>query len=63
MNFQELAVKRYSVRNFRQTPIPKAVIEQILMAGNAAPTAHNNLHAALAAQIEMKNAVLRVFPV
>lgn len=42
MNFQELAAKRYSVRNFRQTPIPKAVIDQILMAGNAAPTAHNN---------------------
>lgn len=42
MNFQELTVKRYSARNFRQTPIPKAVIEQILMAGNAAPTAHNN---------------------
>ena len=28
MNFQELAVKRYSVRNFRQTSIPEAVIDQ-----------------------------------
>lgn len=42
MDFQKLVAKRYSVRDFRQTPIPKAVIEQILMAGNAAPTAHNN---------------------
>lgn len=42
MNFQKLAVKRYSVRNFKQTPIPKAVIDQILMTGNTAPTAHNN---------------------
>ncbi len=42
MNFQELAVKRYSVRRFRQTPVPKSVIDQVLMAGNAAPTAHNN---------------------
>lgn len=42
MDFQKLAAKRYSVRDFRQTPIPKAAIEQILMAGNAAPTAHNN---------------------
>ena len=30
------------MRNFRQTSIPEAVIDQILMAGNAAPTAHNN---------------------
>lgn len=42
MRFQELAAKRYSVRAFKQAPIPKEVIERILMAGNAAPTAHNN---------------------
>ncbi len=42
MNFQELAAKRYSVRSFKQMPIPKAVTDQILTAGNAAPTAHNN---------------------
>lgn len=42
MNFLELATKRYSVRAFRQTPIPQAEIEKILLAGNAAPTAHNN---------------------
>ncbi len=29
------------MRNFRQTSIPEAVIDQILMAGNAAPPAHN----------------------
>lgn len=42
MDFQELAAKRYSARGFRQMPISKAEIEKILMAGNAAPTAHNN---------------------
>lgn len=42
MDFQELAAKRYSARDFSQMPIPKGVIDQILMAGNAAPTAHNN---------------------
>lgn len=42
MDFQELAAKGYSARDFSQMPIPKAVIDQILMAGNAAPTAHNN---------------------
>lgn len=42
MDFQELAAKRYSVRDFKQMPIPKVVIDQILTAGNAAPTAHNN---------------------
>lgn len=42
MDFQELAAKRYSARGFRQMPISKAEIDKILMAGNAAPTAHNN---------------------
>lgn len=42
MDFQELATKRYSARSFRQTPVSKTEIEKILMAGNAAPTAHNN---------------------
>jgi len=42
MDFQELAAKRYSARGFRQMPISKTEIEKILMAGNAAPTAHNN---------------------
>lgn len=42
MDFQELAAQRYSVRGFKQMPISKEVIDQILMAGNAAPTAHNN---------------------
>lgn len=34
MDFQELAAKRYSARDFSQMPIPKAVIDEILMAGN-----------------------------
>ena len=42
MGFQELAVKRYSMRDFEPTLIPKAAIEQILIAGNTASTAQNN---------------------
>ena len=42
MDFLELAKKRYSVRHFKEEPIPQAMIDQILMAGSAAPTAHNN---------------------
>lgn len=42
MGFQELAVKRYSMRDFEPTLIPKAAIEQILIAGNTALTAQNN---------------------
>lgn len=42
MDFLELVTGRYSARAFQQTPIPKTEIEKILLAGNAAPTAHNN---------------------
>lgn len=42
MDFLELAKKRYSVRGFKDFPIPQMIIDKILMAGNAAPTAHNN---------------------
>lgn len=42
MNFLELAEKRYSVRGFKEIPISQTIIDKILMAGNAAPTAHNN---------------------
>lgn len=42
MDFLELARKRYSVRRFKETPVPREIVEKILMAGNAAPTAHNN---------------------
>ncbi|MDE7218837.1 MAG: nitroreductase family protein [Oscillospiraceae bacterium] len=42
MDFLELAAKRYSVRSFKETPVPQMMIDQILMAGCAAPTAHNN---------------------
>lgn len=42
MNFLELAKKRYSVRGFKDIPIPQMIIDKILVAGNVAPTAHNN---------------------
>lgn len=42
MDFLELAQKRYSVRGFQETPVPQESIEKILLAANAAPTAHNN---------------------
>ena len=41
MDFLELAKKRYSVRKYSDKPVPKAVLDQILEAGNVAPTAKN----------------------
>ena len=41
MDFLELATKRYSVRNFKEIPVPQMIIDKILIAGNVAPTAHN----------------------
>lgn len=42
MDFLKLAKARYSVRNFKEDPIPQETIEKILEAGLAAPTACNN---------------------
>lgn len=42
MDFLELTAKRYSVRQFKDIAIPQESIDKILMAANAAPTAHNN---------------------
>jgi len=42
MNFLELATHRYSVRKFKDIPVPQMLIAKILLAGNIAPTAHNN---------------------
>ena len=42
MDFLELAAKRHSVRKFQRRPVPQAAIDKILLAGKAAPTAHNN---------------------
>ncbi|MBQ6105345.1 MAG: nitroreductase family protein [Lachnospiraceae bacterium] len=41
MEFMELAKKRYSVRKFSDKPVEKDKLEQILEAGNIAPTAKN----------------------
>lgn len=41
MDFLELAKQRYSVRSFRPDSVPEELIEKILEAGNAAPTACN----------------------
>ena len=41
MDFMELAKKRYSVRKFSDKSVEKEKLEQILEAGNIAPTAKN----------------------
>ena len=41
MSFLEMAKERYSVRRYSDRPIEKEVMDQILEAGNAAPTAKN----------------------
>ena len=42
MDFLELAKKRYSVRKFKQEPVPQEKIEKILEAAMVAPTGCNN---------------------
>ena len=42
MSFLKLAKSRYSVRSFRQEPVPQEVVGRIIEAGLAAPTACNN---------------------
>ena len=41
MTFMELAQKRYSVRKYMPIPVEQEKIEEILKAGNIAPTAKN----------------------
>ena len=41
MTFMELAQKRYSVRKYASLPVEQEKIEEILKAGNIAPTAKN----------------------
>lgn len=41
MDFLALAGKRYSVRSFKSDPVPQEIIDKILDAGLAAPTACN----------------------
>ena len=41
MSFLELAKERYSVRKYSDRPIEKEVLDQVLEAGNLAPTARN----------------------
>ena len=41
MSFYELASERYSVRKFKDLPVPEEKIEKILAAGRLAPTACN----------------------
>lgn len=42
MTFFELARQRYSVRRFKDEPIPEDLLKRILEAGRLAPTAKNN---------------------
>ena len=41
MTFAQLAQARYSVRKFKDQPIPQEIMQQILRAGQVAPTACN----------------------
>lgn len=41
MKFVELAEKRCSIRGFKTDPIPEGMLNEILQAGNLAPTAKN----------------------
>jgi nitroreductase len=41
MSFLDLAEKRCSIRGFKPDPIPKELLDQILRAGQLAPTAKN----------------------
>lgn len=41
MNFDTVIKSRYSVRNFKETPIKKDILEKILETGRLAPTAKN----------------------
>ena len=42
MSFSDLARARYSVRKFKPQPVVPELLEQVLAAGQAAPTACNN---------------------
>ena len=41
MDFSQLVRTRYSVRSYKDMPIPDEILEQILEAGRLAPSAHN----------------------
>lgn len=41
MDFLQLAADRYSVRKFKDTPVPREIVDKILKAGQLAPTACN----------------------
>ena len=41
MDFLQLAADRYSVRKFKDTPVPRELIDKVLKAGQLAPTACN----------------------
>ena len=41
MDFSELVKARYSVRSYKDEPIPDDILETILEAGRVAPSAHN----------------------
>lgn len=42
MTFLELAAKRYSVRDYRDTPVDESAIDAVLETGRLAPSACNN---------------------
>ena len=42
MDFSQLVRTRYSVRAYKDTPVPEDILAQILEAGRLAPSAHNS---------------------
>jgi nitroreductase len=41
MKFIELAEKRRSIRSYKPDPVPESLLDEVLLAGNLAPTAKN----------------------
>jgi nitroreductase len=41
MEFEQLIEKRYSVRKYKNDPVPRELIDKVLEAGRSAPTARN----------------------
>lgn len=64
MSFIEIAKKRYSVRSYKNMPVEKEKILQVLEAGRAAPSACNlqPWHFVVITEEEMKNRVAEAYP-
>lgn len=63
MSFAELAAKRYSVRDYKDIPVEKEKINQVLEAGRVAPSAVNYqpLHFIVITEETVKNKVSQTY--